>query len=90
MTENNQDQKLTREWLEQKLENDRRQDELVAQAQREERERENLRAAWKQQAGVEPTEAELAHVLAEKRRQDVAQAARLNEAEATRQFMRNF
>ena len=90
MTENNQDQILTQEWLSSKLEADRRAAEKAAAVSREERDRENIRVAWKQQTGVEPTEAELEKVLAEKRHQDVAHAARVNEAEAARPFMQKF
>jgi len=90
MTENNKEFVYTKEWLEQKLEQDRMAEEKAAAVSRESRDRENIRVAWKQQTGVEPTEAELEKVLAEKRHQDVAHAARVNEAEAARQFMQKF
>ena len=90
MTENNKEFVYTKEWLEQKLEQDRMAEEKAAAVSRESRDRENIRVAWKQQTGVEPTEAELEKVLAEKRHQDVAHAARVNEAEAASQFMQKF
>ncbi len=87
------DQILTREWHQQKLEQDRLAGESAEQERREEQERENLRAAWKQGTGAEPTKGELEQALREKRHQDVADAARqvrLNEAEARRSLRQNF
>lgn len=82
------DEKLTQAWLEQKLEADRVAEEKAGEERRDERDRENLRVAWKQETGVEPTKGELA--LREMRHQDVAHAARLNEAEARRSVRLNF
>jgi uncharacterized protein (DUF305 family) len=92
MTDNSQEEQqiLTRDWLAEKLENDRMAEEAAGEERREERDRENIRVAWKQQTGVEPTKAELEKALVEKRHQDVAHAARVNEAEATRQFVQKF
>jgi uncharacterized protein (DUF305 family) len=90
MTENDKEFVFTKTWLEQKLEQDRMAQEEAAEERREERDRENIRVAWKQKTGVDPTKAELEKALAEKRHQDVALAARVNEAEATRQFVQKF
>jgi hypothetical protein len=84
------DEILTKEWLAEKLEADRAAEEKARQEQADERTRENLRVAWKQETGVEPTKSELAGALLEKRRKDVADAARLNEAQARRSLMQNF
>jgi hypothetical protein len=84
------DEILTKEWLEQKLEQDRLAEEKAEEERAEEQDRENLRAAWRQQTGVEPTVAELEQALAEKRRADVADTARRNEAQARRSLMQNF
>jgi hypothetical protein len=84
------DQILTQEWLAEKLAADRLAEEKAGQEQANERTRENLRAAWKQETGVEPTKGELEQALREKRRKDVADAARLNEAQARRSLMQNF
>jgi hypothetical protein len=84
------DQILTREWLAEKLEADRLAAEKAEEERRDEQDRENLRAAWKQETGVEPTVAELEQALAEKRRADVADTARRNEAQARRSLMQNF
>ena len=90
MTENNKEFVYTKEWLEQKLEQDRVIEEKAVEERREERDRENIRVAWKQQTGVEPTEAELEKALAEKRHQDVAHAARLNERYAAESIRSRF
>jgi hypothetical protein len=84
------DQILTQEWLQQKLEAGRAAEEKARQEEADERTRENLRAAWKQETGVEPTKGELEQALREKRRKDVADAARLNEAQARQSLMQNF
>jgi hypothetical protein len=84
MTENN-DQILTREWLAQKLEQNRKDEEERREERTEEQAFEDIRLAWIQETGVEPTWDELKKALAEKRNQDVAEAARLNEAQAARQ-----
>jgi hypothetical protein len=65
-------------------------EEKAGEERRDERDRENLRVAWKQETGVEPTKGELELALREKRHQDVAHAARLNEAEARRSVRLNF
>ena len=79
MTENSKEFVYTKEWLEQKLENDRMAQEKAAEERREDRDREHLRAAWRHETGVEPTKSELEKALAEKRHQDVAHTARVNE-----------
>jgi hypothetical protein len=61
------DQILTKEWLAQKLEKDKAAAEEAEQMMADERTRENLRAAWKQQTGAEPTHTEVERALAEKR-----------------------
>jgi uncharacterized protein (DUF305 family) len=89
MTEN-KEFVYTKEWLEQKLENDRMAEEKAEEQRKEERERENIRSAWKQQTGVEPTKAELEKALVEKRHQDVAHAARVNERYAAESIRSKF
>jgi hypothetical protein len=84
------DEKLTQEWLEQKLAADRVAEEKAGEERRDERDRENLRVGWKQETGVEPTKGELEQALREKRQQDVAYTARLNEERARRSAMQNF
>jgi hypothetical protein len=79
------DEKLTQEWLEQKLEQDRMAEEEAERDRRAEQDRENLRAAWAQQTGQDPTAAQLEQLLADKRQEDVRLAARHNEAVAREQ-----
>ena len=90
MTENNNDHVLTREWLASKLEQDRLAAEEAEQERRDERARDDMRAAWKQETGGEPSKAELEKALQEKRYKDVADTARANEAVARQQFRRVF
>jgi hypothetical protein len=88
------DEILTAEWLQAKLERDQLAQEKARQEEAEEKARENLREnlreAHKQQHGVEPTHAELEHALREKRRQDTVETARVNEAVARRQMHQLF
>lgn len=90
MTENNTEYVCTREWLAGKLEADKLAAETVEEERREEQAFEDVRQAWVQQTGVEPTWDELKKALQEKRNQDVAYAARLNEAQARRQYRQMF
>ena len=84
------DEVLTKEWLVQKLETEKLAAEKAEEERRDEQDRENLRSAWRQETSVEPTVAELEQALAEKRRADVADTARRNEAYARRQVHQNF
>jgi uncharacterized protein (DUF305 family) len=84
------DEILTKAWLKEKLEADRAAAETVEEERREEQAFEDVRQAWVQQTGVEPTWDELKKALQEKRNQDVAYAARLNEAQARRAIHQQF
>jgi hypothetical protein len=91
MSEN--DQILTQEWLQRKLEAEKRETEKEARARNEEQARERVRQAYKQEAGVEPTQQQLEAALAEKRRADRADAAdvaRRNEWAASRAIRQMF
>jgi hypothetical protein len=88
MSEN--DHILTQEWLAEKLEAEKIAVEKEAQARNDEQTRESLRRAWKQETGTEPSESELKQALLEKRRADVAERDRLNEAIARRQIAQQF
>jgi hypothetical protein len=80
------DEILTKAWLKEKLEADR----AAAETVEEEQAFEDVRQAWVQQTGVEPTWDELKKALQEKRNQDVAYSARLNETQARRQYRQMF
>jgi hypothetical protein len=90
MAEEQQDVKYTKEWLAEKLEQDRKAAEEAEEERRETQAYEDVRQAWVQETGVEPTWDELKKALAEKRNHDVAQAARLNEAKARRAIHQQF
>jgi hypothetical protein len=84
------DEVLTREWLQAKLEKEKIQAGKAQQERRDARAREDMRAAFKQETGSEPTPSELEKALQEKRRKDVAETARLNEANARRAMHQSF
>lgn len=65
---------------------DKLEEEKAAQANREERAVEEMRAAWVEENGIEPSEAEIKQALALKRQGDAAERARRNEQIASRQI----
>jgi hypothetical protein len=89
MTESD-DQILTKEWLAEKLQRDQEQREKEEQENAAERAVEEMRAAWIEENGVEPTESEIKQALALKRQGDAAERAKANRQIASRQIRRAF
>jgi hypothetical protein len=90
MTEESNDQILTKEWFEQKQAADKLAAGEAEEERREEQALEDMRQAWVQETGVEPTWGELEKALREKRLKDVAETARVNEEKARRAIHQQF
>jgi len=85
MTENNTEYVYTKAWLESKLEQDRLDEEKAEKERRHEQAEEGLRAAYKDETGRDPSDAELKQMVADMKREDAIASARQNEAQAARQ-----